>query len=130
MIPVSCGQPDGAKVSTLQDGWGWIFACMEHCNSECMGSHVTKRGDRFPALEPVAQGLMGEFGGVEAGVARGLFLRIDHGSQYLSDHFQKQIKAWGVAPSFALSEQPAPDQRGGGEIFPYLKGASHLWPDI
>jgi transposase InsO family protein len=97
---------DGAKVFTLDDGWGWIFACVEHWNSECMGWHVTKRGDRFAALEPVAQGLMSEFGSVEAGVARGLSVRIDHGSQYLSDHFQKQIKAWGIAPSFAFLEQP------------------------
>jgi len=97
---------DGAKVFTADDGWGWVFANVEHWNSECMGWHVTKRGDRFAALEPVAQGLAGEFGGVEAGSARGLSLRIDHGSQYLSNHFQKQIKAWGIAPSFAFLEQP------------------------
>jgi transposase InsO family protein len=97
---------DGAKVFTLKDGWGWIFACLEHWNAEVMGWHVTKRGDRFAALEPVAQGIMSEFGSVEAGSARGLSLRIDHGSQYLSDHFQKQIKAWGIAPSFAFLEQP------------------------
>ena len=97
---------DGAKVFTLQDGWGWIFACVEHWNSEVMGHHVTKRGDRFAACEPVAQGILSEFGSVEAGAARGLSLRIDHGSQYLSDHFQKQIKSWGIAPSFAFLEQP------------------------
>ena len=97
---------DGARVFTLQDGWGWVFACMEHWNSEVMGHHVTKRGDRFAALEPVAQGIMSEFGSVEAGAARGLSLRTDHGSQYLSNHFQKQIKAWGIAPSFAFLEQP------------------------
>ena len=97
---------DGAKVFTLKDGWGWIFACVEHWNAECLGHHVTKRGDRFAALEPVAQGIMSEFGSVEAGAARGLSLRIDHGSQYLSDHFQKQIKAWGIAASFAFLEQP------------------------
>lgn len=101
---------DGARVFTIQDGWGWIFASVEHWNSECMGWHVVKRGDRFAALEPVAQGLMSEFGSVEAGVARGLSLRIDHGSQYLSDHFQKQIKYWGITPSFAFLEQP---QAGG-----------------
>jgi transposase InsO family protein len=97
---------DGARVFTLQDGWGWIFACVEHWNSECLGHHVTKRGDRFAALEPVAQGILAEFGSVEAGAARGLSLRIDHGSQYLSHHFQKQIRAWGVTPSFAFLEQP------------------------
>jgi putative transposase len=97
---------DGARVFTTGDGWGWIFVCVEHWNSEVMGHHVTKRGDRFAALEPVAQGLMSEFASVEAGAARGLCLRTDHGSQYLSNHFQKQIKAWGIAPSFAFIEQP------------------------
>ena len=39
-------------------------------------------------------------------VARGLALRMDHGSQYLSDHFLKQIRYWGVHPSFAFVEEP------------------------
>ena len=31
-----------------------------------------------------------------ADVARGLLLRMDHGSQYLSDHFVKQVKFYGI----------------------------------
>ena len=46
-------------------------------------------------------GLTGLFGSVEAEVARGLALRMDHGTQYLSDHFLNQIKFWGIHPSFA-----------------------------
>jgi transposase InsO family protein len=30
----------------------------------------------------------------------------DNGSQYLSEHFQNQIKFWGIAPSFAFIAQP------------------------
>ena len=101
---------EGAKVLTTDDGWGWIFACLEHWNAEVMGCHVTKRGDHLAACEPVAQGILSEFGSVVAGAARGISLRIDHGSQYLSDHFQKQIRAWGMAPRFAFLEQP---QAGG-----------------
>ena len=79
-----------------------------------------KRGDRFAACELVAQGLRSEFGSVEAGAARGLSLRTDHGSQYLSNHFQKQIRAWGMAPSLAFLEQP---QAGGvvGRLLRTLK---------
>lgn len=29
-------------------------------------------------------------------------LRMDHGTQYLSDHFLNQIKFWGITPSFAF----------------------------
>jgi len=46
------------------------------------------------------------FGSVAADAARGLILRMDNGSQYLSDHFQNQIKFWGIAPSFAFVSQP------------------------
>ena len=50
---------------------------------------MCKVGSRFAALEPISQGLQRIFGSVEAEVARGLSLRMDHGSQCLSDHFQK-----------------------------------------
>ena len=40
---------------------------------------------------------------MDADVARGLALRMDHGSQYLSDHFLKQIRYWGITPASALS---------------------------
>ncbi len=61
---------DGAKVFTLNEGLGWAFANVEHWNTECMGWHVTKKGNRFAALEPVSQGVLSEFGSVEAGIAR------------------------------------------------------------
>ena len=52
-----------------------------------MGWHVCKVGSRFAALDPIAQGLERLYGSLDADVARGLALRMDHGSQYLSDHF-------------------------------------------
>ena len=39
-------------------------------------------------------------------MARGLALRMDHGSQYLSDHFRNQVRYWGIHPSFGLLEEP------------------------
>ena len=47
-----------------------------------------------------------QFGSVHGDSARGLALRMDHGPQYTSDHFQNQIKAWGIAPSFAFLQEP------------------------
>ena len=49
---------------------------------------------------------MSEFGSVERGAARGVMLRMDHGTQYLSEYFTNQIKAWGMTPSYAFLEQP------------------------
>jgi transposase InsO family protein len=43
---------------------------------------------------------------VGADVARGLQLRMDNGTQYVSDHFLNQIRYWGLTPSFAFIEQP------------------------
>ncbi len=85
------------------DGWGWIFAAVEHWNAECVGWHVCN-GSRFAALDPIA--LERLYGSLDADVARGLALRMDHGSQYLSDHFLKQIRYWGIHPSFGFVEEP------------------------
>ena len=97
---------DGVRVFTAQDGWVWTFAAVDHWNAECVGWHVCKVGNRFAALEPVAQGLRRRYGSVAADVARGLALRMDHGSQYLSDHFLNQLRYWGIHPSFAFVEEP------------------------
>ncbi|MBW1688825.1 MAG: DDE-type integrase/transposase/recombinase [Deltaproteobacteria bacterium] len=97
---------DGVRVFTVDDGWVWIFAGVEHWNAECVGWHVCKVGSRFAALEPISQGLLRIYGSVEADVARGLALRMDHGSQYLSDHFLNQIRYWGIRPSFGFVEEP------------------------
>ena len=78
----------------------------KHWNAECVGWHVCKRGDRFAALQPISMGLAGLYGSTAAGAARGLALRMDHGSQYLSDHFTNQIKFWGIQPSYAFVAEP------------------------
>ena len=39
------------------------------------------------------------FGPLVSGVAKGLSLRMDHGSQYKSEDFRNQIRYWGIAPS-------------------------------
>ena len=98
--------PDGVRVFTADDGWVWTFAAVDHWNAECVGWHVCKVRSRFAALEPIAQGLGRRYGSVEADVARGLALRMDHGSQYLSDHFLNQLRYWGIHPSFGFLEEP------------------------
>lgn len=97
---------DGIRVFTVDDGWGWIFAAVEHWNAECVGWHVCKRGDRFAAAQPISMGLTKLYGSTAIGVARGLSLRMDHGTQYLSEYFTKQIAYWGIRPSYAFVEQP------------------------
>lgn len=97
---------DGARVLTVDDGWVWTFFAVEHWNAECVGWHACKKGDRYAALQPISMALAAHYGSTGADVARGLALRMDHGSQYLSEHFTNQIKFWGINPSYAFIEQP------------------------
>lgn len=97
---------DGTKVRTVDDGWVWIFSAAEHWNTECVGWHVCKTGDRFAALEPIEQAVKTIYGSLEKGVASGVKLRIDNGCQYTSDYFLEQIAYWGIEASFGLVRQP------------------------
>lgn len=105
-VPNEMWGTDGTQVMTVEEGNVWIFAAVEHWNSECVGWHVTKTGDRYAALEPVAMGLKSIFGTLEAEMARGLSLRMDHGTQYVSDHFRNQVRFWGIETSYAFVAEP------------------------
>jgi len=97
---------DDVRIATVDDGMVWIFSAVDHCDGMCTGINAAKIGDRFAALEPIFQGLLGEFGSVGADAGRGLSLRMDHGSQYTSDDFRDQIRFWGIAPSYAFVAEP------------------------
>jgi transposase InsO family protein len=47
-----------------------------------------------------------QFGHLGQDAARGLELRHDHGSAFMAEDFQNQIKAWGARPSYAFVGQP------------------------
>lgn len=105
-LPNAMWGSDGTKVKTVDEGWVWIFSVAEHWNTECVGWHVCKVGDRFAALEPVSQAIKKVYGSLGKGIAAGLKLRIDNGSQYTSDYFLQQLHYWGVESSFGLVRQP------------------------
>ena len=97
---------DGIRIETIDQGWVWVFAAVDHFDAYCVGIHVVKTGNRFAALQPIAQGLQSEFGATGAAAGRGLTLRMDHGTQYTADDFINQVKFWGVTPSFAYVAEP------------------------
>jgi putative transposase len=97
---------DGVRIQTVDEGWVWVFAAVDHCDAYCVGIHAIKTGNRFAALQPIAQGLKAEFGAIGADAGRGLALRMDHGTQYMADDFLNQIRFWGIAPSFAFVAEP------------------------
>ena len=97
---------DATQVTTVRDGKVWLFGVAEHWNAELLGWHVAKHGTRFEAVQAVGMAVRREFGHLGAGVARGLALRHDHGSNFMAEHFQKQIRFWGMSPSYAFVGEP------------------------
>ena len=97
---------DGIRIETVDEGWVWVFSAVDHFDACCVGIHAVKTGNRFAALQPIAQALQAEFGTTGADAGRGLNLRMDHGTQYTADDFLNQVKFWGIAPSFAFIAEP------------------------
>lgn len=107
------------------EGQAAVFIAVDHCSAECVGIHAHARATRFEALEPIRQGVRRHFGGFAAAVARGLKLRHDHGSQYMSDHFQKEIAFLGIESSPAFVR--APEGNGCAERFIRTLKENLLW---
>ena len=113
------GQRDGRR------GGGLRLVAVDHCATACIGLHAAKRGNRFEALEPIRQGIRERFGGIGEGVARGLRLRHDHGSNYLADDFQQEVAFFGIesSPSFVRE----PEGNGVAERFIRTLKENLLW---
>jgi len=108
---ITTDQPDqrwgmDATSCLTREGTATVFVVVDHCAAECIGLHAAKPGTRFEAVEPLRQGVQALFGGYEAGVARGLQARHDHGSQYVSDYFQAELKFLGITSSPAFVREP------------------------
>ena len=84
-----------------------------------------RRGTRFEALEPLRQGVRQHFGGFAEDVAAGLSLRHDHGSQYMSDAFQNELKFLGIESSPAFVR--VPEGNGCAERFIRTLKENLLW---
>jgi putative transposase len=97
---------DATQISTVADGKVWLFGVAEHWNAELLGWHVAKHGTRYEAIQALGMAVRQQFGRLSAGAARGLALRHDHGSTFMSDVFQKQVRFWGMAPSYAFVAEP------------------------
>ena len=116
---------DMTATVTVAEGTAFVFVAVDHCATACIGLHAAKRGTRFEALEPICQGIRERFGGIGEGVARGLRLRHDHGSNYLADDFQQEVAFFGIesSPSFARE----PEGNGVAERFIRTLKENLLW---
>jgi putative transposase len=116
---------DMTETVTLKDGRARVLVAVDHRSGECVGSHAARSGDRFEALEPVRQGVLRHFGSIDRNVAKGLALRHDHGSNYMSRDFQSEICFLGLESSPSFVRQP--EGNGVAERFIRTLKENFLW---
>ena len=99
---------DGKRFYVRDVGWCWFFGVIDHFNDELLAWHTCKKGTRYEAMEPVKEAVRKRFGSVDKDICRGtsLKLRSDHGSQYDSDDFMKEMAFLGLDMSKSFVRQP------------------------
>ena len=97
---------DMTETVTTGEGRAYVFIAVDHCSGEFVGIHAASGASRWEALEPLRQGAARHFGSLDAGVAAGLVLRHDHGSNYMSNDFQREVRFLGITSSPAFVRQP------------------------
>jgi putative transposase len=127
IIPDTVDAMWGTDLTTTITGEGQaaVFIALDHGSAECVGIHAHPRATRFQALEPIRQGVRQHFGGFARAIARGLALRHDHGSQYMSHQFQEEIAFLGIESSPAFVR--APEGNGCAERFIRTLKENLLW---
>jgi transposase InsO family protein len=116
---------DATSAVTLEEGPVTVFVAVDHCTLEGVGLHAAAKATRFEALEPLRQGIRRQFGAFSAGIAAGLQVRHDHGSQYMSDDFQAELRFLGITSSPAFIR--APEGNGVAERFIRTLKEQLLW---
>jgi putative transposase len=127
IIPETVDTMWGTDLTTVwtSEGAAAVFIAVDHCSAECVGIHAAARATRFEALEPIRQGVRRYFGSFAQDITRDLAVRHDHGSQYMSDHFQKELAFLGIESSPAFIR--APEGNGCAERFIRTLKENLLW---
>jgi putative transposase len=117
----------GTDLTSVMTGEGQaaVFVAVDHGSAECVGIHASRSADRFEALEPVKQAVRECFGAFAEDIAAGLRLRHDHGSQYVSHHFQAEVRFLGIESSPAFVREP--EGNGCAERFIRVLKENLLW---
>jgi len=116
---------DATSTVTVENGAVTVFVAIDHCTLEGVGIHAATRATRFEALEPIRQGVRQQFGAFSAGCAPGVQVRHDHGSQYMSEAFQTELRFLKMTSSPAFVR--APEGNGMAERFIRTLKEQLLW---
>ena len=117
----------GTDLTSVMTGEGQaaVFVTVDHCSAECLGIHASRGAGRFEALEPVKQAVRRCRCAFARGVAAGIRLRHDHGSQYVSHDFQAEVRFLGLESSPAFVREP--EGNGCAERFIRTLKENLLW---
>ena len=104
-------QPDvmwaiDATACMTDEGNATVFILIDHCTGECLGVRAALRGTRFEAIECVREAIWATKRHYDIGIAAGVALRHDHGSQFISHAFQDELKSTGITSSPSFVRQP------------------------
>ena len=99
---------DGKEFKTITEGKCWFIGVIDHFNDEIKSFHLCKTFDRHAAMEALRNAVRSEFGTIEQDVCKGIniALRADHGSQFDSKDYQKEIRFLGMEYSPAFVRSP------------------------
>jgi len=99
---------DGKEFRTNRDGKLWFIGVIDHFNDEIIAFHITKKFDRFSALEPLRAAVKKVYGSVEQNICEGMdiALRSDNGSQFTSKDYLKELEFLGIEHSLAFIRSP------------------------
>ncbi len=100
---------DGKQFYVNQEGKCWFIGIIDHFNDEIKAFYICKTFDRYAAMEPMRMAVKKVFGSIDKGVCKGMniALRADHGSQFESKDYQKEIEYLGInySPAFVRSPE-------------------------
>lgn len=86
----------------------YFFDITDHYNSEIKGWHVSVKSTAKDAMEAIRNAVRNEFGQVSQNICKphSLKLRVDHGTQFDSKDFEREIQFLGIEKSSAFVRSP------------------------
>jgi putative transposase len=112
---------DITQTITIREGRANVFVAVEHSNFASRRHSCIAFGQSIRGPGAGAAGGHRCFGAIAPGVARGLKLRHDHGSNYMSGDFQDEIGCLGIA----LLRARTPGQWRRRALHPNLENLRH-----
>ena len=117
----------GTDLTTTLTGEGQaaVFIAVDHASTECVGIHAARRGTAVRGAGAAAPGHARLLRRLAQGIAVGLKLRHDHGSQFVAHDYQRELAFLGIESSPAFVREP--EGNGCAERFIRTLKENLLW---